>query len=372
MTRWIAPVLLLAAVVTAGAGLGMWKMASIQEANAAALEQPEPSETITAVAATERQHRDTLTVIGSVLALRSVTLRNELAGTVRHVSLVPGAIVEAGTVLVALDVSVEEAELEALEAQAELARTTLERQQRLQAEHATTGIAVDRALAEREVAVAQIARTKAIIERKTIRAPFRARVGLADLHPGQYLNEGTELTTLQSVDDTLHVDFAVPQDVAATLSRGDSVGILVNGDDTPVRARIEALDARVDTTTRSTVVRARVSRANRTLAPGASVRVQVAAGAARQAVAIPGSALRKGPDGDHVFVVSEGADGRTRAQMRQVQAGALIGDEVLVHAGLAPGERVAASGSFKLRDGMPVSIAEAPAAQLGGAAVADR
>lgn len=372
MTRWIAPVLLLTTVAAVGTGLGMWKVASIEEANAAALEQPEPSESVTAVAAAERQHRDTLTVIGSVLALRSVTLRNELAGTVRHVALVPGATVEAGTVLVALDVSVEEAELAALEAQAELARTTLERQHRLQAEHATTAVAVDRALAEREVAVAQIARTKAIIDRKTIRAPFRARVGLADLHPGQYLNEGTELTTLQSVDDTLHVDFAVPQDVAATLGRGDSVGILVNGDESPTPARIEALDARVDTTTRSTVVRARVARASGTLAPGASVRVRVAAGAPRMAVAIPGSALRKGPEGDHVFVVNQDADGRTRAHVRPVEAGTLIGDEVLIHAGLDPGERVAASGSFKLRDGMPVSIAEAPAAALSESAVVGR
>lgn len=90
------------------------------------------------------------------------------------------------------------------------------------------------------------------------------------------------------------------------------------------------------------------------------------------AVAIPGSALRKGPEGDHVFVVNQDADGRTRAHARSVEAGALIGDEVLIHAGLAPGERVAASGSFKLRDGMPVSIAEAPAAALSESAVVGR
>ena len=44
---------------------------------------------------------------------------------------------------------------------------------------------------------------------------FRARVGLADVHPGQYLNEGVELTTLQGVSQEVHVDFAVAQSVAA-------------------------------------------------------------------------------------------------------------------------------------------------------------
>ena len=66
---------------------------------------------------------------------------------------------------------------------------------------------------------AQIARIKAVINRKMIRAPFRARIGISDVHPGQYLNEGTLLTTLQGVDDSAYVDFAVAQQVAAALRR---------------------------------------------------------------------------------------------------------------------------------------------------------
>ena len=78
-----------------------------------------------AAVAEERTHRRRPTAIGTVIALRSITLRNELAGTVRRVALEPGQIVEPGTVLVALDVSVEEAELAALEAQAQLADVSL-------------------------------------------------------------------------------------------------------------------------------------------------------------------------------------------------------------------------------------------------------
>ena len=180
---------------------------------------------MTAAVASERQHRHTTTSIGTVLALRSVTLRNELPGTVREVTLTPGQIVDAGTVLVALDVSVEEAELKAQQAQAALAETVLRRVERLDRSRVTAEMELDRARAERDVALAQIARTKAIMARKTIRAPFRARVGLADLHPGQYLNEGAQLTTLQSVDDAVHVDFTVAQRVAAGLREGESVDV---------------------------------------------------------------------------------------------------------------------------------------------------
>jgi membrane fusion protein (multidrug efflux system) len=353
---WIGSVLLPAAVLLMGVGLAAWKYDAIQNSQAASASQPEPMETVTIAVAKEIEHRQTTTSIGTVLALRSISLRNELPGTVREVRLTPGQIVEAGMVLVALDVAVEEAELKAQEAQAALAKTVLERRQNLNHEMATTQEEVDRARADLDVARAQIARTKAIIARKTIRAPFRSRVGIADVHPGQYLNEGTLLTTLQGIDDAAHVDFTVAQQVAAALREGDIVEVFA-GAPVPVTARIVALDARIDPTTRNAVVRARIEGGNAP-APGSSVRVRVPVGASRKAVAVPVSALRKGPQGDQVFVIAPDKDGRARAHVQQVESGAMFGDEVVIHAGLAAGEQVAASGSFKLREAALVAIAE--------------
>jgi membrane fusion protein (multidrug efflux system) len=359
---WIRSALLLIMVVACGIGLAAWKYNSIQNTNAAAANQPEPMESVTVAVAQEIEHRATTTSIGTVLALRSISLRNELPGTVRQVSLTPGQIVEAGALLVLLDVSVEEAELKAQEAQAALAKAVLHRRRNLRQDLATAEEEVDRARADLDVALAQIARTKAIIARKTIRAPFRARVGLADVHPGQYLNEGTQLTTLQGVDDAVHVDFMVPQQVAVGLRVGDTVTVLTAGELPPIAAKIVALDARIDPATRNALVRARIERAAAAPAPGSSVRVQVPVGLPRQAVAVPASALRKGPGGDQVFVVAAGEDGKTRASLRQVQSGAMLEDSVVILAGLTVGEQVAASGSFKLREGALVMIAGEPAA----------
>lgn len=318
---WIGSLLLLVTVVSVGVGLAAWKYASIQEIQAASANQPEPMESVTVALAKEIEHRHTTTSIGTVLALRSITLRNELPGTVRQVSLTPGQVVDAGMVLVALDVSVEEAELKAQEAQAALARTVLDRRNNLSHDLATTQEEVDRARADRDIALAQIARTKAIIARKTIRAPFRARVGMADLHPGQYLNEGTELTTLQGIDDAVHVDFTVAQQVAAGLRKGDSVDVSAADQSSPIAAKIVAVDARIDPTTRNAMVRARIEGAANAPSPGASVRVRVPIGLPRKAVAVPASAMRKGPGGDQVFVIELDKNGKTRAHVRQVEWG---------------------------------------------------
>ena len=355
--RWTGSAVLIASIIGTGILLAAWKQASITEAEAAAASQPEPIEMVSTAVATSRQHRETATSIGTVLALRSIELRNELSGTVRQVSLMPGQIVDAGAVLVALDVSVEQAELKALEAQAVLAEAVLRRVQRLFDEGAEAQTVLDRARAERDVAQAQIARTKAIIARKTIRAPFRAHVGISDVHIGQYLSEGTVLTTLQSVDEAAHVDFAVAQHVAAGLHRNEEVAVFAPGSATPVPARIVAVDARVDPTTRNAIVRARLAAAAHAPSPGASVRVVVPVGPVGQAVVIPVSALRRGPAGDHVFVIAADQQGKQRASVRPVQSGAVLGDEVLILSGLSAGETVASSGSFKLRESALVAIA---------------
>src|SRR5918996_4441727 len=160
-------ILLIMTVIVSGAGLAIWKISSIKQAVAASANQPEPVELVTTAVAQKREWRPTATSIGTVLAVRSITLRNELSGTVRQARLIPGDIVGAGTVLVALDVSVEQAELRAAEARAALAETALQRVQRLAQDRAAPQSELDRARAEHDVALAQIARTRAVIAKKT-------------------------------------------------------------------------------------------------------------------------------------------------------------------------------------------------------------
>ncbi|MHC9063265.1 efflux RND transporter periplasmic adaptor subunit [Nitrospira sp. CMX1] len=358
--NWIGSIVLVLVVLLLGIGLASWKYGSLQGEQAASANQPEPSESVTVAIARTIDHRPTTTSIGTVLALRSISLKNELAGTVRQVRLTPGHVVEAGTLLVALDVSVEEADLRAQEAQVALAKTILNRRQNLSQELATTQEEVDRARADLDVAQAQIARTKAVIAKKTIRAPFRAKVGIADVHPGQYLDEGTLLTTLQGVSDAVHVDFAVPQQVAGSLQAGETIEVMAAGQAQPIKAKIIALDARVDPATRNAMVRARIEGTSPIPAPGASVRVRVPVGSMHKVIAIPVSALRKGPGGDQVFVIAQGQDGQTRVRARRVESGPMSGDEIVIHDGLTAGEQVAAVGSFKLRDGALVMIADSP------------
>lgn len=361
LSRWIAAIVLVLTVAATAVGLGWWKTNSWKKAAAEAALMPEPMEAVKATVSEERSFSRFTTVTGTVHALQSIILKNELDGTVAETKLVSGAVVEAGDVLVALDVSVEAAELKALEAQSELSRLTLERVEPLSKGQAIAASELDRARAERDVALAQVSRVKATMDRKTLRAPFRARVGLADIHKGQYLEAGTELTTLQGMDEAVHVDFRVPQELGAVLKTGTTVRIISASDSAPVEAKIVALDSRTDVNTRNLAVRARIEGAGGAVpSPGSAVRVRVPAGAPAMAVGIPVTALRRGAEGDFVFVLAKDDQGKERASMRPVKVAALEGEEVFLADGLKVGERIATTGSFKLREG--VLVGEAPEA----------
>lgn len=349
-------------LVVLAVGAGIWFVKQRGKAAAAAQQHPEMAFAVESAVATTKTFARSTTAIGTVRALQSIDLKNELSGTVRQVNLKPGDIVDPGTVLVELDVAIENAELAALEAEAKLAASLLARTEQAQKDQGASAADVDRARAEHDKAVANVARTRAVIEQKVVRAPFKARVGMVDLHIGQYLVPGTTITTLQGVDDAVHIDFAVTQEAATTLAVGNEIEVTVG--ERTAKATIVAMDARVESATRNMWVRALLKGLQPLPSPGASVRVRVPVEAPHEVVVVPVSALRRGPGGDYMWSLEKAPDGALRAKTRRVVTGAVLGDEVVVAKGIEVGDRVAALGSFKIpAEGVLVADKSQPSKQ---------
>ena len=86
--------------------------------------------------------------VGTVVALRQVEIRNELAGTVVEMGFASGDILEAGQVLVRLDTRQESASLAAAQAEARLAQVVFDRRDRLRSSPAVSALDLDRAREE--------------------------------------------------------------------------------------------------------------------------------------------------------------------------------------------------------------------------------
>jgi membrane fusion protein (multidrug efflux system) len=386
----IATTLIVITLAGIGSGLYTWKMGSFAEA--ANSPQYEPSESVVAIPVGTITWQPTADLVGTALATRSVTLGAEMSGTVKEVNFESGALVEAGQVLVTLDSTTERADLEAAQASIPVAEadvkaaesalqwstSTLTRLEQAIASGATSKADLDDARSRVDAATASLQRAQAavveararvdqieaIISRKTLRSPFRAVAGLRNVHSGQYMPEGATIVMLQEAADDIFVDFALPQQHIARIKVGDSVMATssVFGNE-PRKIEVVAIDAAANPVTRNVRIRSKVDNRDKRLRPGMFVDVRVPVGPAQEFVAIPNTSIRRASYGDHVFVVNEvpsKADpgkAELRASQRFIKLGPSVGTDLIVLDGLKVGEQVASTGSFKLREGVLVTIA---------------
>jgi membrane fusion protein (multidrug efflux system) len=340
------------------AALGFVKVRQFQ-AMAGQAFQP-PPEAVTTIVTRGARWPATLGAIGTVAAVRGVTVSADLPGIVDRIAFDSGKAVQQGDVLVELDTRQEQAQLAAIEAQRDLARLTFERMQGLVEDGAVSRAEYDRAAAELKQADARVGEIRATIERKRIRAPFSGMLGIRQVNRGQYLTGGDPVVPLQALDP-IYVNFGVPQQDAAQMRVGRTVRITIG--DVPgveLAGRVTALDSVVDRTTRNVQVQATLANRGGTLRPGMFVQTQVVLGASREVVAVPASAISYAPYGDSVFIVTDltSPDGRTYRGVRQqfVKLGGARGDRIAILSGVSPGDEVVTSGVFKLRNGAAVLV----------------
>jgi membrane fusion protein, multidrug efflux system len=330
-----------------------------------------PPTTVTAAEAKQDTWENSLTATGSAVAVQGVTIGAEAGGKVVKIAFEAGTTVKAGDVLVQLDTSTEEAQLRAADATAALAKANLDRARELRQNNTNSAAELDAADAQAKQAQAQADGIRAVIAKKTIRAPFAGRLGLRQINLGQILKEGDAIATLQT-EDPIFVNFSLPQQRIPLIAQGNPVRIHSDsGSDKPIQGTITAISPEVDTATRNVRVQATVPNSDGQLRPGMFVNVDIVLPTESKVLAIPVTAVLYAPYGDSVFVIDEKKDeatGKVQQVLRQqfVRLGDARGDFVSVVDGLKPGESVVTSGVFKLRPGMPVVIDNklAPPAEL--------
>jgi len=322
-----------------------------------------PPEAVTTVVASRERWEMTLDAIGTVSAVQGVVVSADLPGIVAAIECESGAHVRAGDVLVRLDTRQEEAQLAAAEAAEHLAKVNLERLSTLRAQGVAAAAEFDQADAESKQAAAHVRETRAVIDRKTIRAPFAGVLGIRQVNLGQYVNAGQSIIPLQALD-RVFVDFAVPQQQMRNIRVGAELNVTVDGDSGFVaQGRVSAINSVIDQSTRNVTVRGTFANPSHRLLPGMFVKASVVEGRGEPAITIPASAISHAPYGDFVFVVDSlmGPTGAKYRGVRQqvVRLGDARGDRVEILEGVNEGEVVATSGVFKLRTGAAVLVANA-------------
>jgi len=334
---------------------------AMQIVKMATTKPPMPVATVTSAPVKEEDWAPMLSAVGAVSAVQGAMVSTELAGTVSEIMFQNGGVAKKGDVIVKLDASQEEALLRSAEAEAELARTDLERTRGLASQNVVSKAELDAAESKFRRLTAVVDQMRSNIRKKTIVAPFDGELGIRQVNVGQMINAGQQVVLLQSLDP-VYVDFALPQQHLQNLSTG--LEAHVRTDALPERefvAKLTAINSAVDTVTRNVTLQATLENPDHALRPGMFIKIDIVLPEKHKSLVIPGSAISYAPYGDSVFVIEKQKDNKTGKEsqvLRQqfVRVGEARGDFVSITTGLKAGETVVGTGVFKLRNGMAVAI----------------
>jgi membrane fusion protein (multidrug efflux system) len=337
------------------------KALQISAMGAMAAKMAPPSTTVTSATVKEEDWAPRLTAVGSVSAVQGANVSTELAGVVSEINFENGAEAKKGEVLMKLDASQEEALLRSAEADAQLAKTDLERARDLAIKKVVSGAEFDSAQSKFTRMNAVVDQMRSNIAKKSIIAPFDGQLGIRQVNVGQMINAGQQVVALTALDP-VYVDYALPEQYLSKLTKG--LEVTVHADAFPGRqfkGKLTAINSMVDPVTRNVSLQATLENPDHALHPGMFAKVEVALTETKKTIVIPGSAVSYAPYGDSVFLIEKQKDpktGKESQMLRQqfVRIGEARGDFVAVAQGLKAGQTVVSTGVFKLRNGMPVTV----------------
>jgi RND family efflux transporter MFP subunit len=296
----------------------------------------------------ERQ-RVRIEAVGTSRARLSAELYPLTSGKVVAVGFQPGQAVKAGDVLVELDNQKERVALRLAELQLEEAVRLYDRYQRSADSGAVLPTVLDAARTAVEIGRLEVESARIALQDRTVEAVFDGYVGSSEVDPGDRIDTGTLITTLDDRSSLL-VSFAVPEAFIGELAVGNSVQLETWSDkQNDVTGQIIDIGSRIDPNNRTFEVRARVENSTDSLRPGMSFRVTVDVQGELYA-AVSETSLQWGADGAYIWSVVDG-----RAQRKSVQVVQRREGRVLIDGDLDEDTIVVVEGTQSVRDGVGVS-----------------
>lgn len=328
---------------------------------------PPPVAVVNAVVVEEQQWRKSFTALGTVRAHEGITIVAERAGKVKDILFVSGEHVEKGQLLLEQDNANEVAQFNSAKADRQLARSNLHRVSQLRDKNLVSESEYETAQLQLSASIANAENKQATLDKMKIYAPFSGRLGIKFVDPGEDLQAGTAIVSLQSTN-ALKVDFPISQKWLTEVTTGLDVEVsYLESDNIVATGSINAVGVEVDDATRSILVQATLKNhefqtnssagQSQLLYPGMAVSVRVNLPDADSVLAIPATSVIYSAFGDSVYVLRKNKEtGQLYADQQFIKITQRRGDFVAVAAGLKSGETIASGGAFTLFNGQAVEI----------------
>lgn len=288
--------------------------------------------------------------IGALSARRGLDLTFETSGVVKDVLIKSGASVAAGSPLVRLADEFERAIVRQAEAELKLAQLSYDRIRQLQRDQIVSTASGDQVQTRLAEAQANYERAQITLSRKTVVAPFSGVVGISRIGPGEYVNPGSVISSLED-NSVMRVNFNLPEQQIEKVAAGMAIEIFTSAYAGRIfKGRISAIDPKLDSATRMLRLQAEFENPTGELRAGMSASVRIPLPVRSAMLVVPQTAISYSLWGDSVFVVGQSKAGEEAfpVERRVLKILARRGDFAMVGEGLKAGERIVLEGHTKL------------------------
>ncbi len=371
-------IMIIAVVIALALGLGWYLMHKSPAAQDALSARNAQAQSVSVVSPGRTSVTGSITASGTIAARREmpVGIAGE-GGRVISVLVDAGDWVQAGQVLAIVDRSVQAqqiagqaANIEVQRANARIAQANLDRALKLVERGFISKADVDRLMATRDAAAAQVqvasaelGQLRASSARLNIVAPAAGLVLTRGVEPGQIVSPGSGVLFRIAKDGQFEMQARLAESDLARLAVGQSAEVTPVGTSTPFTGQIWQLSPTIDAQTREGVARIALAY-DRALRPGGFASAQIRSGSVT-APMLPESAILSDQQGPFVYVVGQG----DKVQRRPVKTGDVTAQGIVVVDGLSGNERVVMRAGGFLNPGdivRPVTAtAAAPSARPG-------
>ncbi len=334
----------------------------------------EPVIAVTAVVSIQGDFPVYLNGLGTVTALRTVTVKSRVDGELIHVAFKEGSLVNAGDLLAEIDPRAFQVQLMQAEgqlqrdqallknAQMDLVRykTLLEQDSIAAQQTHTQQSVVEQHQGTVEIDRGLVANAKLQLSYARITAPITGRLGLRLVDQGNIINtsDASGLAVITQISPISAV-FTLPEDnLPAVMKRFKSGEVLSieaydrGGNIKLAEGELLAVDNQIDTSTGTVKLKGQFTNEDNTLFSNQFVNIKMKMETLHAVTIIPTSAIQRGIIGPFIYVVK---DDQT-VKVQTLSLGPTDGEKVAILKGLQANELVVTDGADKLRDNVKVKL----------------
>lgn len=312
---------------------------------------------ITTITTKAEEFKHYLELQGSVETKKNVVITPEMPGILTKVYVKEGDRVVKGQLLAQIDDGGLSQQIASLQIQADLAKTTFDRQSRLWDQKIGSEIQYLQAKSTFESAVESVNQLKQQLAKSNIRAPFTGVVDDVITEQGNVVAAGqTQLIRIVNLDD-MYIQTDVPESYITSIVDGKEVEVMFPVLGKTLKSSIRQTGNFINPANRTFKVEIAVPNKNRTIKPNLTARLKINDYTSDKAILIPQSIISENASAEqYVYVLKEKVEGKAVANQVVITTGKTQGDKIEVLSGLNENDELIVEGARSVKNLQTVKI----------------